>query len=119
MLRGGRRIGGGGPVPQLAILDHVDLRPAGDGGHAGHVAGICNPPGNSKACYWTADSTEPGESPDEWLERSTKHKGSWWEDWAAWADVHGGAQRQPFPLPRSGEPEAPPNTGVSTVADRP
>jgi len=72
--------------------------------NSGHVAGICNPPGNKKACYWTTDHTEPGESPDRWLERSTKHQGSWWEDWAAWADAHGGAQRAPYTLPHSDEP---------------
>ena len=72
--------------------------------NSGHVAGICNPPGNAKACYWTADRTQHGESPDAWLERSTKHQGSWWEDWATWADAHGGGKRAPYPLPSSGEP---------------
>ncbi len=72
--------------------------------NSGHVAGICNPPGNPKACYWTADAAEPGESPDAWLERSTKHQGSWWEDWAAWADAHGGAMRAPYELPTGGDP---------------
>ncbi len=72
--------------------------------NSGHVAGICNPPGNPKACYWTNDHTEHGESPDAWLARSTKHQGSWWEDWAVWADAHGGGKRAPFDLPSSGEP---------------
>lgn len=72
--------------------------------NSGHVAGICNPPGNAKACYWTKDATEPGESPDEWLATSTKHQGSWWEDWAAWADKHGGPKRAPYPLPAGGPP---------------
>ncbi len=72
--------------------------------NSGHVAGICNPPGNPKACYWTAEHTEPGESPDAWLARSTKHQGSWWEDWAAWAGAHGGARREPYPLPGGGDP---------------
>ncbi len=71
--------------------------------NSGHVAGICNPPGNNKACYWTNDATEPGETPDAWLERSSKHQGSWWEDWAAWADAHGGARKPPYPLPATGE----------------
>ena len=72
--------------------------------NSGHVAGICNPPGNKKACYWTADRTTKGESPDQWLERSTKHQGSWWEDWAAWADKHGGNKREPYALPQGGTP---------------
>lgn len=72
--------------------------------NAGHVAGICNPPGNPKACYWTSGPAEHGESPDAWLARAERHQGSWWEDWAAWAQAHGGAQRAPYPLPRTGEP---------------
>ena len=72
--------------------------------NSGHVAGICNPPGNPKACYWTNERVEPGESPDAWLERSTKRQGSWWEDWAVWAAAHGGSQRAPYPLPATGEP---------------
>jgi polyhydroxyalkanoate synthase len=72
--------------------------------NAGHVAGICNPPGNKKACYWTKDRVEPGESPDDWLESADKLHGSWWEDWAAWAAQHGGAKRAPWTLPRTGEP---------------
>ena len=72
--------------------------------NSGHVAGICNPPGNAKACYWTNDRTEHGETADAWLERSTKHQGSWWEDWATWADAQGGAKRAPYELPASGQP---------------
>ncbi|MDQ2865590.1 MAG: hypothetical protein M3R51_05135, partial [Candidatus Eremiobacteraeota bacterium] len=72
--------------------------------NSGHVAGICNPPGNTKACYWTNERVEPGESADAWLARATKHQGSWWEDWALWADAHGGEQRDPYPLPKGGEP---------------
>ncbi|HUA09133.1 MAG TPA: alpha/beta fold hydrolase [Candidatus Acidoferrales bacterium] len=72
--------------------------------NSGHVAGICNPPGNPKACYWTNDRTEPGESADAWLARSSKYQGTWWENWAQWADAHGGARRAPYQLPSSGEP---------------
>lgn len=72
--------------------------------NSGHVAGICNPPGNKKACYWTNDMVEHGESPDDWLERSSKHQGSWWEDWAVWAAAHGGEKRLPFELPTGGVP---------------
>jgi polyhydroxyalkanoate synthase len=71
--------------------------------NSGHVAGICNPPGNPKACYWTADATEPGESADAWLARAQRRDGSWWEDWAKWAQAHGGKRREPYPLPTSGE----------------
>jgi polyhydroxyalkanoate synthase len=72
--------------------------------NAGHVAGICNPPGNAKACYWTKPQAEPGETADQWLESAEKRMGSWWEDWAVWAAAHGGAMRAPFDLPKSNEP---------------
>ena len=71
--------------------------------NSGHVAGICNPPGNPKASYWIADQVEPGEPPDAWLGRATKHQGSWWEDWTAWAGAHGGNKREPYVWPHSGE----------------
>jgi polyhydroxyalkanoate synthase subunit PhaC len=72
--------------------------------NSGHIAGICNPPGNPKSCFWTNDQVEPGETPDTWLARAKKHQGSWWEDWAGWADAHGGTRRAPFSLPTSNEP---------------
>lgn len=72
--------------------------------NAGHVAGICNPPSNPKAVYYTADATEPGEDADAWFARTTEHQGSWWEDWAAWAEAHGGERRTPFTLPAGSEP---------------
>jgi len=72
--------------------------------NSGHVAGICNPPGNPKACYWTKPQTEPGESADAWLASTEKRDGSWWEDWATWADAHGGTKRAPYPLPPNAEP---------------
>ncbi len=72
--------------------------------NSGHVAGICNPPGNPKSCFWTADAVDAGETPDAWLARAAKHQGSWWDDWSAWADAHGGARRTPYPLPGGGEP---------------
>ncbi len=74
--------------------------------NAGHIAGICNPPGNPKACYWTNGDTKHGETPDQWLERSTKHQGSWWDDWAAWTGANAGDRRPPYPLP-VGEEHAP------------
>jgi polyhydroxyalkanoate synthase subunit PhaC len=72
--------------------------------NAGHVAGICNPPNNPKAVYRTADATESGEDANAWLARTTEHQGSWWTDWAAWADANGGARRTPFLLPAGSEP---------------
>jgi polyhydroxyalkanoate synthase len=71
--------------------------------NSGHVAGICNPPGNPKARYWTADATEPGESAQAWRARAQERAGSWWEDWAKWAAAQGGKRREPFRIPESAE----------------
>jgi polyhydroxyalkanoate synthase len=72
--------------------------------NSGHIAGVINPPGNRKATYWTKPAVEPGETADDWLASAIEYPGSWWEDWAAWADVRGGDQRAPFRLPASNEP---------------
>jgi polyhydroxyalkanoate synthase subunit PhaC len=72
--------------------------------NSGHVAGICNPPGNPKARYWTLDASEPGEAADAWLARAQRHVGSWWEDWASWAAAQGGRRRAPFTIPAGAEP---------------
>jgi len=63
---------------------------------SGHIAGIVNPP-SPKAWFRTGDALPP--DPQEWLAASTRHEGSWWEDWAAWI---GG---------RAGERIAPPRLG--------
>ncbi len=71
--------------------------------NAGHIAGIVNPPGGKKTMHYTKPQATRGESADEWLETADRHQGSWWEDWAIWADKHGGPMRKPYPLP-AGEP---------------
>jgi polyhydroxyalkanoate synthase subunit PhaC len=40
-----------------------------------------------------------GETADEWLESADRHNGSWWIDWAEWAETHGGPMRAPYTLP--------------------
>jgi polyhydroxyalkanoate synthase subunit PhaC len=50
--------------------------------NAGHIQSMVNPVGGAKASYRTGPETGP--DPDRWLERSTEHRGSWWEHWAAW-----------------------------------
>jgi len=61
----------------------------------GHIAGIVNPPG-PKSWY------EVGEHyPDDvaqWREAAQRHGGSWWEDWAAWADGRAGLLGPPPPM---------------------
>ena len=63
---------------------------------SGHIAGIVNPP-NPKAWHRTGEAL-PAD-PQEWLDASTLHEGSWWEDWAEWIGS------------RSGERVAPPSLG--------
>jgi polyhydroxyalkanoate synthase len=62
---------------------------------AGHIAGIVSPP-HPKAWYRTGESL-PADS-DEWLAGTTKHQGSWWEDWAEWISQRGGERVPPPPM---------------------
>jgi polyhydroxyalkanoate synthase subunit PhaC len=71
--------------------------------NSGHIAGIVNPPGGKKSLYYTKPQALRGESADEWLETAERRPGSWWEDWSAWAQSHGGDMVAPYPLPE-GEP---------------
>jgi polyhydroxyalkanoate synthase len=71
--------------------------------NSGHIAGIVNPPGGKKTWHYTKPHTTRGESADQWLESADRHQGSWWEDWAAWAEGRGGPLRAPYDLP-AGEP---------------
>ncbi|MDG5486695.1 PHA/PHB synthase family protein [Mycolicibacterium gadium] len=67
----------------------------------GHIAGIVNPP-TPKAWIKVADTTPP--TSDEWAAIAEQHSGSWWEDWAAWGNAHGGAVGKP---PRLGSKKYP------------
>ena len=67
--------------------------------NSGHIAGIVNPPGGKKTCHYTKPQALRGESADAWLETADRHNGSWWEDWAPWAEGHGGTMREPYALP--------------------
>jgi polyhydroxyalkanoate synthase len=49
---------------------------------SGHIAGVVNPPAAQKYCYWTNDTASG--SLEEFIERATEHKGSWWPDWLQW-----------------------------------
>jgi polyhydroxyalkanoate synthase len=62
----------------------------------GHIAGIVNPPG-PKAWYEAATSPGPAGS-GQWREAATRHRGSWWEDWADWAGTRAGPLTQPPPM---------------------
>jgi polyhydroxyalkanoate synthase len=84
--------------------------------NSGHIAGIVNPPGGKKTWHYTKPRAQRGESADAWLESADKHQGSWWEDWAAWAQRHGGAMRAPYALP---EGEAAPGRYVRNESGKP
>jgi polyhydroxyalkanoate synthase subunit PhaC len=53
----------------------------------GHIAGIVNPPG-PKAWYEVSEHNP--ENAAQWRESAERRTGSWWEDWAAWADSRAG-----------------------------
>jgi polyhydroxyalkanoate synthase subunit PhaC len=61
----------------------------------GHIAGIVNPP-SPKSWYLTAEDL-PGDAAD-WRARTTRHQGSWWEDWAAWSAERAGDLVSPPPM---------------------
>ena len=51
-------------------------------GASGHIAGVINPPGANKYCYWTNAKTPA--TPAEWFASAERHEGSWWPDWGKW-----------------------------------
>jgi polyhydroxyalkanoate synthase len=77
-------------------------------GGSGHIAGIINPPGAGKYCYWTND--ELPASPEDWLRGAQQHPGSWWSDFAQWAAQHGG---------RKVPARAPGGKGLKPIEDAP
>ena len=63
---------------------------------AGHIAGIVNPP-SPKTWYLTGEGKLPASS-DSWLSATTRHEGSWWEDWATWIGERAGQRVPPPPM---------------------
>ena len=52
-------------------------------GGSGHIAGIINPPAANKYCYWTREKL--ADTPQDWFDGAVQQPGSWWTDWAQWA----------------------------------
>jgi polyhydroxyalkanoate synthase len=61
----------------------------------GHIAGIVNPPG-PKAWYEACEHNP--QTPAQWREVAERHDGSWWQDWASWADERAGRLIPPPPM---------------------
>jgi polyhydroxyalkanoate synthase len=84
--------------------------------NAGHIQSMVNPVGGVKASY--REGPESGPDPDRWLERSTEHRGSWWEHWAAWLTARSGARRPaPRELGSAAHPPLGPAPGTYVLAD--
>lgn len=59
---------------------------------AGHVAGVVNPPNNSK--YSHHISSKIVEDANEWLQSSELKKGSWWNSWSKWLKSYSGSLKK-------------------------
>ena len=62
---------------------------------SGHIAGIVNPPGGRRT--FRLSDERPADAAT-WHGSSTRHDGSWWEDWATWIGERAGAKVAPPPL---------------------
>jgi len=71
---------------------------------SGHIGGVVNPPEKNKYCYWTNDETP--KNPEEWLENTTQHEGSWWPHWQDWIKTYAGG-KVPARKPAAGLEPAP------------
>jgi poly(3-hydroxyalkanoate) synthetase len=58
---------------------------------SGHIAAMVNPPGNEKASFQTAPDNP--SDPSAWLEKATKVRGSWWDDYVTWLSERTGEKR--------------------------
>ena len=74
---------------------------------SGHMAGVISAPG-SKYGHWTND--ELPSTPDEWLDGTKTHQGSWWPLWDEWVT--------PFSLGRV-LPRCPGDGKLGAVEDAP
>jgi polyhydroxyalkanoate synthase len=69
--------------------------------NGGHIAGIVNPPGPKG---WYLVGKKYPRSADKWREKTTRHPGSWWQDWAQWSAENSGPLTDPPPTGSSTYP---------------
>jgi polyhydroxyalkanoate synthase subunit PhaC len=51
---------------------------------------VINSPHKNKRSYWSNDSGNLTADSEAWLAGATEHSGSWWPQWAAFLEAHGG-----------------------------
>jgi len=61
-------------------------------GASGHVAGIINPAAKNRRSYWDGEGAP--QDAEAWLAQARETQGSWWPQWAAWLERHGGGARK-------------------------
>jgi poly[(R)-3-hydroxyalkanoate] polymerase subunit PhaC len=59
---------------------------------SGHIAGVVNPAGSEKYCFWTSDAAKNPKKPEDWLKAAKQHPGSWWPEWKKWISPFEGEQ---------------------------
>ena len=57
---------------------------------SGHIAGVINPAIKDRRSF---RSGRAAPTPQQWLESSVQHAGSWWKHWTPWIKAHSGQQR--------------------------
>jgi polyhydroxyalkanoate synthase subunit PhaC len=72
---------------------------------SGHIQALVNPPGGRKASYRLNDDGA-GLDPEDWLDGSTEHPGTWWTHWTEWLAERAGDQ-VPAPTTRGSDAHPP------------
>jgi polyhydroxyalkanoate synthase len=90
-------------VYKIHLLNEGDITFALTSG--GHNAGIVSEPGHPRR-HFRLQQRLPGAhylGPEQWLETTTAHEGSWWPQWTLWLAAHSGP---PGPAPALGNAKA-------------
>ncbi|HYF26002.1 MAG TPA: alpha/beta fold hydrolase [Baekduia sp.] len=57
---------------------------------SGHIQALVNPPGPESRSSYRVQEGELPDDPQEFLEATPRHQGSWWTDWSAWLGERSG-----------------------------